>query len=736
MNRRAMRERNSLADMAGSSTWYYEASSGRVYVKLRMNPGRFEMEMAERDGIVLQGVSHIEIRDLDIQFASNGVAMHGAQGVLIENVTIHDTAYSGIYADEASSNNTVVLCAFTDWNGGEWRARTAEGVPEPGDGIVLRGGEKAPSVNWIIEKNSFTLSQGSERAGTAAIRVGERGHALLIADNRIKGSAGATLSGVVITKPLGEQPMLIRGNEVTNCASGGIRVEDLAAYGFSAGITLERNRVMDSAARDEAELASINLRTGGAFPVSLRYNVVAGTRKGEHDHDALSVRASMGVTILHNVFYGADCGVSLKDGSEAVAINNIASGNRKCAMWRDAESALDERHNDLDGPAIGFAPHASSFSAEPAFAGAGKGDFQLGAGSPCRDRGEEIAGIGQETIGQAPDVGVAEYGNGAERVTEPEKADAVGPPIRAAAANTNTATDQVNYLSDLAWTSMTNGWGSVEKDKSNGEQSTGDGKTITLNGTTYAKGLGVHAASTIAYSLGGKCTAFNAAIGMDDEVGASGSVVFQVWADGAKLYDSGTMTGATATKSLTADLTGRSLLSLVVTDAGDGNAYDHADWANAAITCGTATPSSAIPTNGLGVWFKADAGVTSSGSLVSQWSDQSGNARHATQTTRASQPTVVSNVLSGKPVIRYDGSSDSMAFTMPISGLTAMTLILVSASASGVDGTYYGDQNAPLFWRETGSWGPYILAPSNVTSDTVSERDKAAIYPLIPDRVL
>jgi NPCBM/NEW2 domain/Right handed beta helix region len=614
VNRSAMRERSSLADLAESSTWYYEASSGRVYVKLRVNPGSFEMEIAERDGIVVQGVSNIEVRDLDIQYASNGVTMQGAHDVLIENVTIHDMAYSGIFADGASTNNTVVHCAFTDWNWGISRARTAEGVAEPGAGIFLRGGENAPSVNWIIEKNSFTLSDATGRSETAAIRVSERGHALLIADNRIKGYAGVALSGVVITKPLGEQPMLIRGNEVTNCAGGAIRIEDLAAYGFSAGITLERNRVIDSAAQDETEQAVITLRTGGSFPVSLRYNTVAGTLKGEHDHDALSVRASSGVTIFHNVFYGADCGVSLKEGSEAVALNNIASGNRKCAIWRDAESTLNERHNDLDGPAIGFEPSTTSFSAEPIFAGAGKGDFQLGAGSPCRDRGEKIAGIDQETIGMAPDVGAEEYRSGTELATEPEKVTSAGLSIRAAAATTNTATIQVKYLSDLTWTSMTNGWGPAEKDKSNGEQSTGDGKTITLNGTTYAKGLGIHAPSTIKYSLAGTCTAFTAAAGMDDESGSNGSVIFQVWADGTKLYDSGTMTGVTATKPVAVNLTNRSELSLVVTDAGNGNSYDHADWADAQLTCvvpGTIPPPTSPPTPASAETYLSDLTWTS-----------------------------------------------------------------------------------------------------------------------------
>jgi hypothetical protein len=82
------------------------------------------------------------------------------------------------------------------------------------------------------------------------------------------------------------------------------------------------------------------------------------------------------------------------------------------------------------------------------------------------------------------------------------------------------------YVSDLTWTSATNGWGPVEKDRSNGGLAAGDGRTITLNGTPYAKGLGAHAASDVRYSLGAGCTRFRADVGVDDEVGMNGSVIF------------------------------------------------------------------------------------------------------------------------------------------------------------------------------------------------------------------
>jgi glucose/arabinose dehydrogenase len=144
---------------------------------------------------------------------------------------------------------------------------------------------------------------------------------------------------------------------------------------------------------------------------------------------------------------------------------------------------------------------------------------------------------------------------------------------------------QLGFLSDLQWTSATNGYGPVERNTSNGEAAGGDGNTITLNGATYNKGLGVHADSDVRYDLGGQCSRFTAKVGVDDEVGTNGSVTFEVWADGTKLYDSGIMRGDTATKDVAIDISSRSQLRLLVTNGGDNHAYDHADWADAQVAC-------------------------------------------------------------------------------------------------------------------------------------------------------
>ncbi|WP_245556454.1 NPCBM/NEW2 domain-containing protein [Deinococcus aquatilis] len=147
-------------------------------------------------------------------------------------------------------------------------------------------------------------------------------------------------------------------------------------------------------------------------------------------------------------------------------------------------------------------------------------------------------------------------------------------------------------LSDMTWTSATSGYGPIEINKSNNTRTGGDGLTLTIGGTTFAKGLGVHAASDVRYALGGACSVFNAQIGVDDEVGDKGTVAFQIWNGvSTKLYDSGTMRGTDAAKPISVNVSGVQTLRLVVTDGGDGVSFDHADWADARVTCSTPQPS-------------------------------------------------------------------------------------------------------------------------------------------------
>ena len=147
-------------------------------------------------------------------------------------------------------------------------------------------------------------------------------------------------------------------------------------------------------------------------------------------------------------------------------------------------------------------------------------------------------------------------------------------------------TNVSHFVSDLTPNYAVNGYGPSEKDKSNGGIQAGDGSTLSLKGVKYAKGLGVHAYSELHYPLGGSCSSFTAMVGVDDEIPAGlGSVVFQVWADGVKLFDSGAKTGGATATSVSVDLTNRQTLSLVVTNGVPGISCDHGDWANAVMQC-------------------------------------------------------------------------------------------------------------------------------------------------------
>lgn len=59
------------------------------------------------------------------------------------------------------------------------------------------------------------------------------------------------------------------------------------------------------------------------------------------------------------------------------------------------------------------------------------------------------------------------------------------------------------------------------------------------------------------------------------------------------------------------------------------------------------------PSANMVAWFRKGVGITQAANAVSQWNDQSGNARHYTQGTGAAQPT-----LQGGLTILFDGTSD------------------------------------------------------------------------------
>src|SRR4029079_19191337 len=104
-------------------------------------------------------------------------------------------------------------------------------------------------------------------------------------------------------------------------------------------------------------------------------------------------------------------------------------------------------------------------------------------------------------------------------------------------------------------------------DRSNGENAaTPDGRTMSIAGVTYTKGLGVHSPSDVVFKLDGKCSTFTASAGKDDEKGG-GTVVFQVWLEGRPAYTSPVKSANQPAEAVSVDISCASLLELIVDDA-------------------------------------------------------------------------------------------------------------------------------------------------------------------------
>jgi hypothetical protein len=110
--------------------------------------------------------------------------------------------------------------------------------------------------------------------------------------------------------------------------------------------------------------------------------------------------------------------------------------------------------------------------------------------------------------------------------------------------------------------------------------------------------------------------------------------------------------------------------------------------------------------SGLSLWYKADAGVTSSAGKVSAWADQSGFEHHAAQPVAAAQPTLVT-AGNGKSAVNFDGLANYMAFTCPINGLSQLTVFVVANNTSPQGPRDSGTEAPVVFWMEDNinSWG-------------------------------
>ncbi|MCX5759820.1 MAG: NPCBM/NEW2 domain-containing protein, partial [Candidatus Hydrogenedentes bacterium] len=143
------------------------------------------------------------------------------------------------------------------------------------------------------------------------------------------------------------------------------------------------------------------------------------------------------------------------------------------------------------------------------------------------------------------------------------------------------------YLSDVQNERIvyqTQGWGTLGIDTAVRPTDGREPTPLRIKDASYEKGLGHHAPGEILVELNGEYAAFDVDVGVQQQNNGAGSVVFQIFVDDEKRFDSGVMREADAAKPAHVSLEGADTMRLVATDAGDGIMCDCADWANARLT--------------------------------------------------------------------------------------------------------------------------------------------------------
>ena len=121
------------------------------------------------------------------------------------------------------------------------------------------------------------------------------------------------------------------------------------------------------------------------------------------------------------------------------------------------------------------------------------------------------------------------------------------------------------------------------------------------------------------------------------------------------------------------------------------------------------------------LWLSADRNITLNGNNVSVWGDRSGNGYDASQSTPANQPLYVPNALNGKPVLRFDGTNDSLISSniLPIGQVDNKNLFIVYKASTPIRYWYQGlftsnnDQYYGIIYCELVSTQQLYLFPTN-----------------------
>ncbi|MEI8350860.1 MAG: chitobiase/beta-hexosaminidase C-terminal domain-containing protein [bacterium] len=321
-------------------------------------------------GLDAGGLAHIELRGFNLM--SCGINLSGARMCRVDDCHLW---WSG-----ARTGMTNVVAAIL-LGGKDNEVVNSSVIGNTGYGVVLLdGGLNNCLVNCLL--------RGKKEAGGAAVGILAQGIAPVIRNVSVMDYAG----GAMVCSNV--QNARIEANDLHHAGAGATNSSLIRLAGDGRGTVLAYNWIHDNAA-----VAGTGIRLEG--PVEnyvLRQNVVWG----QSGAAILMTSPSRYNFVFNNTCALNGAGIETgprgrgDDYGETRIINNIFAG----PVWTEAGGVPPEKlvwKNNFTGPTPGFVDLAS-------------GNFNLAAGSPCIDAGQEEPEFTDEFTGKLPDMGAYEFG--------------------------------------------------------------------------------------------------------------------------------------------------------------------------------------------------------------------------------------------------------------------------------------------------------------------------------------
>jgi hypothetical protein len=152
--------------------------------------------------------------------------------------------------------------------------------------------------------------------------------------------------------------------------------------------------------------------------------------------------------------------------------------------------------------------------------------------------------------------------------------------------------------------------------------------------------------------------------------------------------------------------------------------FRSAVYAVALFSLAGSTQAATLPfTTGLKLWLDATTGVTTSGSTVTGWADQSGNGHDGSHTSGS--PQLIGGAINGLPAINFDGAADY--FALAGGAVLASDSFTIFAVATDT-GPSAGYRNIYSNWDAGNSWSSVFLGTADGDSPARSGRLTDGLY--------